>query len=318
MRPMARAFWNGEEQRIRALCRLLLFAMMFLLALFLIALAGLALPQTPLVEWAGGVAVGGAAVLTVWIACRALDQRHLVDLGFSLDRAWWGDLLFGLALGALLMSGVFGVAAAAGWIEVHSAPAASAFDCPLAIAVLLSLLQCTMTGIWEEAVFRGYLLRNQAEGLSGRRLAPRDALLLSAGLTALAFAAAHCGSETPGLALANLFLAGGFFAAAVAYTGQLALPIGFHIAWNFFQGGVFGFSVSGQPLTASLVSVDDRGPAVWTGGEYGPEGGLLGSAAFAAAIALTLAWLRVRRGELTIREQLAVYRPTSVAAAGGG
>ena len=77
--------------------------------------------------------------------------------------------------------------------------------------------------------------------------------------------------------LAVLFgLLGAMLGVGLVYTGRLALPIGFHIAWNFFQGGVFGFPVSGGDQQVALLTVDDRGPALWTGGAYGPEGGLLG------------------------------------------
>jgi hypothetical protein len=54
----------------------------------------------------------------------------------------------------------------------------------------------------------------------------------------------------------------------------LWLPIAFHIGWNFFEGPIFGFPVSGI-ITPALVQQQSVGPAPLTGGDFGPEGGLL-------------------------------------------
>jgi hypothetical protein len=86
-----------------------------------------------------------------------------------------------------------------------------------------------------------------------------------------------------------------FFATAVRVTGRLSTAIGAHIAWNFVQGAVFGFPVSGDKEGASLIGIAQAGPELLTGGAFGPEAGLLGAVASAAGIAFMLAWRRWRR-----------------------
>ena len=49
------------------------------------------------------------------VGSRLLDRRSLADYGFHLNKGWWLDLGFGLALGTLLMLGIFGVELAKGF-----------------------------------------------------------------------------------------------------------------------------------------------------------------------------------------------------------
>jgi len=84
------------------------------------------------------------------------------------------------------------------------------------------------------------------------------------------------------------------FALGYVLTDELAIPIGLHIAWNVLLGSMLGLPVSGIQ-TPALLFVVQRGPDAWTGGAYGPEGGLLGSLAFLLGSLLILAWVRWRR-----------------------
>jgi hypothetical protein len=48
----------------------------------------------------------------------------------------------------------------------------------------------------------------------------------------------------------------------------------FHFSWNFFQGPVFGYEVSGLGLE-SIIQQTLMGPTIFTGGPFGFEGSLL-------------------------------------------
>jgi membrane protease YdiL (CAAX protease family) len=72
----------------------------------------------------------------------------------------------------------------------------------------------------------------------------------------------------------GIFFAGIFLAYGYVRTKQLWLSMGLHIGWNFFEGVVFGFPVSGLDIYA-LTRIKVTGPAIWTGGEFGPEAGLI-------------------------------------------
>lgn len=69
--------------------------------------------------------------------------------------------------------------------------------------------------------------------------------------------------------------AGLLLGAAYQYSGSLWLPIGIHWAWNFTQGNVFGFAVSGGDSGDSFFVSSATGPELFTGGAFGPEASIL-------------------------------------------
>ena len=83
-------------------------------------------------------------------------------------------------------------------------------------------------------------------------------------------------------------------------TGELAFPIGLHFAWNFVQGNVFGFPVSGKSAVgATVIAIDQGGSPLWMGGAFGPEAGLVGVLAMGVGALLTLLWMHYRYGPLS-------------------
>jgi membrane protease YdiL (CAAX protease family) len=255
----------------------------------------------------GGVATLMAVLLSVWLAGRFLDRRPFADFGFHLGRGWWLDLSFGMTLGALLMTLIFLIELAFGWITITGALQSLVPGAPFVLAILIPTTLFLCVGVYEELLFRGYQLRNVAEGLNFPKVGPRNAVILAWVLSSSFFGYLHASNPNATLlSTVNIVLAGLMLGLGYVLTGELAIPIGLHITWNFFEGSVFGFPVSGlHPLGAAFLSTDQGGPILWTGGPFGPEAGLLGPAAMILACLLTVLWVRLRGGELSIHTAIA-------------
>lgn len=302
-------FWNDAQRRLRTVWRMLAT----LLLLFLFGAAAHAArsrwfdvvaPPPVLPELLGTAAL----LLALWAAARLVDRRAFAEFGLRLDRRWWADAAFGLALGAALMTLIFGVHYAAGWVTLESAPAARDSGPAVRLALVAAVVGHVATGVIEELLMRGYGLKNIAEGLRG--VVGRDvtAVLSALVATSALFGVLH--GFNPGssaAAVLNIVLAGLLLGLACAVTGQLALPIGLHIGWNFFEGSVYGFPVSGSHARFSLLRVSASGPEWITGGAFGPEAGALAALVMPLGAAAVMVWARAFRGSARIRGELARY-----------
>jgi len=246
------------------------------------------------------------AVLSVWLAGRFLDRRRFSDFGLHLSRDWWIDFAFGLVLGALLMALIFLVEWTAGWITITGTFHAPATHISLVLGLLLYLTSFIAVGILEELFSRGYQLKNVAEGLAGiRLLGTKGAIALATVLSAALFGYLHVKNPNATIISSfNIFLAGIFLALGLLLTGELAIPIGLHITWNFFQGQVFGFPVSGLESSLSVVAIVQGGNELITGGDFGPEAGLMGVGAMLLGSLLIVLWVRTRYGRADLCAQL--------------
>jgi membrane protease YdiL (CAAX protease family) len=210
-----------------------------------------------------------ATVLSVWIMRRWFDGPALLDLGLRRRAGWLADALIGLALGPLMFLAILLLLLAAGWARVSGGTADAA-------SLLISLCTFVLVAFSEEIFARGWVLQVLEKG-RGKRWA----VIGSAAI----FALLHGFNPGFGLtALVGLFVAGLLFAQAYLVTRQLWLPVALHLSWNFSEGPIFGFPVSGLP-GAGLLTVQPTGPEVITGGTFGPEAGLVLLAGIALASA---------------------------------
>ena len=267
--------------------------------------------DSPAIPLASGVAGLLGAVLTVWLAGRFLDRRPFSDFGFHLGAGWWLDLLFGMALGALLISAIFFLELGLGWVEVVGAFQTIGTNSPFAPSVLLPVAIYLCVGFYEETVFRGYQLKNAAEGLNYPALGPRGAILAAWVLSSVFFGLLH--ADNPGATVVstlNIVLAGLMLGFGYVISGELAIPIGLHITWNLFQGTVYGFPVSGfGPFGATFLATRQTGPDLWTGGPFGPEAGLLAPVAMLLGVSLIALWTRLIKGKISLHSPIAESPP---------
>jgi hypothetical protein len=109
------------------------------------------------------------------------------------------------------------------------------------------------------------------------------------------FAVAHWGN--PGMDGATEFWATldtmlGALLLGFAYlrTGSLALPIGVHFGWNWAQGALLGFDVSGFTQTGWLAPTILGQPQWLTGGSFGPEASIFSVVVDVAVLLLIWRW----------------------------
>ena len=303
--------WNRDENRpkavLRLCCQFLIFLFLNFLAVFIVSRLStnnFSNIFSPLISLLALTSM----LVSVWFAGKFLDKRPFTDFGFHLDRTWWLDLFFGLFLGALLISLVFIIEIALGWIAITGSVPVSTKQVSFTSELVNSIIVFIAVGIQEETFSRGYHLRNIAEGLFRPKIKPLQALVIGWVISSILFGLFHTGNphatilSTIIITFAGLFLGLGFIV-----TGELAIPIGIHITWNLFQGTVFGFPVSGHNPIFSFVTIHQSGPALWTGGDFGPEAGLLSSLMMLIGCGMLFLWVRLTNRPSKPSNALAVY-----------
>lgn len=192
-------------------------------------------------------------------ACRKfIDRRSFESLGFYAEH-FYPDAVIGFALGTFLISTgalVLYYMNSLKWTDIVYSPKDFFF----------SFILLTMIAVSEELIFRGYVLRNLMKSFN-----KWIAVLLSAML----FSIVHNSNlGIPALGIINTFLGGLVLGVAYVITRSLWLPIFFHLSWNFIQGPVLGFRVSGLSFE-SVMSIETMGSVTITGGQYGFEGSII-------------------------------------------
>ncbi len=205
------------------------------------------------------------------VAWKRLMHMPLSKMGLVSVKVHSGKLLTGLILGAASMSIVFILYILTGSAEtIFRMPY---FSVELALGLLFYLLLHILVGAAEEIFVRGFLMSVLRES---------NSTAVSAVISAVIFALLHSGNSGIGmLPYINITLAGILFSYMYIKSGNLWMSIGYHITWNYFQGNIFGFLVSGQ-YTRGIITTKIRGNDILNGGAFGPEGGLIVTAVFLA------------------------------------
>lgn len=223
----------------------------------------------------------GGMILLVWLWVRLYEKRGLVTLGFEREGALrqYGR---GLLIGLLTFAGAVGLMALFGFLAPEASDPGRVGLAALG-GILLVIPGWLVQGAAEEVLTRGWMMP---------ALAARYRPWLGVLLSSLFFTAAHgLNPNLTALALINLFLYGLFAAFYALREGLLWGVCAFHSAWNWAQGNFFGLAVSGnQAQGGMLFDLMETGPDWFTGGAFGPEGGLAVTLVLLAGMAAMLAW----------------------------
>ena len=199
-----------------------------------------------------------SVMLCVWLFIRFIDRKPLESIGLRI-KGYEKDLKMGLALGAGLIAIGFLILFILGYLSVDG------FSFPVGTLILYFLL-FVVVSFHEEIMMRGYVLNNLM--LSMNRYAALS-------ISSVIFMSIHLLNPNVNfLSIVNLFLAGIVLGIYYIHKPNLWLPIGMHLTWNFFQGPIFGFEVSGIE-TKSIINQSVRGNEIITGGAFGFEGSIL-------------------------------------------
>ncbi len=217
------------------------------------------------------------AWLTVFCFRTFLDKQTVLSLGLETR----GNLVHGAAglVTAIIILGVGTLTLVAlrnlQWTDIHF----NGFQISTGVVLML------LVSFSEELVFRGYILNN---------LMASTNKWLALAISALLFAVLHL--NNPGItvmAALNIFVAGLLLGINYIYTRNLWFGILFHFMWNFYQGPVLGYKVSGVEL-GSVLEQQLSGHPLITGGPFGFEGSVLNLVLSIVAI-LLLGWVYKKR-----------------------
>jgi len=300
---MRHLFINPNSGVIRAGWRILIFLIIFIILNLSITF----IVREILGSLKGGgllwfILLGVSATLAAFLSRKYIDKESLTSLGLKFNKLAILDVIIGVVIGALIMAGMYFTLLYTGlikfegfswWIENNASNVS--FSSAGFLIALGVLLQFTVVAWWEEIVFRGIILQNISKGLG---------LKWGIIISTIIFGLVHLGNpDATILSTFLIILVTLQLVYAYLKSGQLWLPIGLHLGWNFFQASIFGFSSSGLS-SPTLISQSPIGPDWLSGGEFGAENSLL-IIPFTFASLLVIHWwigkTRITKGNKFLR-----------------
>lgn len=197
--------------------------------------------------------------LSIWCFTKYIENQKFNKIGLNVGRFFTKDILIGLFITLVVFFTSFSTLSLFGqtsWqinkeIEIDQ--------------LLLSMATFVLVATTEELFTRGYLLGNLLLSLNK---------WVALAISSIIFAAFHLANPNMSwLSFVNLFLAGILLGLPYLFTKNLWFSIAFHFGWNFFQGTVFGFNVSGRDGFSLILQSRVQNNA-FNGGEFGFEGSI--------------------------------------------
>jgi uncharacterized protein len=216
----------------------------------------------PMMNFILAIVQSTVVIIITFLFWRKLDKKPVASMGFTSLKGDYKDFVFGLILGAASIAFVFIVLMITGQVSLSGSLLKPSFSSSLITGLILFIF----VGLSEEIFTRGYCMTvlNQT----------KNKWMIVLG-SSIIFSLMH--GLNPNISivgLANIFLVGILFAYMFLKRSNLWMPIGYHITWNYFQGNVFGFHVSGMEQQGLYTTTPIKDNLL-NGGQFGPEGGII-------------------------------------------
>lgn len=223
------------------------------------------------------------SVLLVIVCRKYVDRQTVSSLGFNyhghVTNAIVGFLLPVIILGGVSLILYFNKNLE--WTDIS-------FDSG---DFLNGLFLMIVIAMGEEMVFRGYILNNLMQSLNK---------WLALAISAALFALMHSNNPAVDLmAMMNLFIGGLLLGINYVFTKNLWFSIFLHTLWNFVQGPVLGFAVSGLTLPG-ILHPELKGSVLLTGGNFGLEASLFTGILLILAVVLLYMVYQYRQKQASI------------------
>ncbi|MCW4459911.1 CPBP family intramembrane glutamic endopeptidase [Microbacterium sp. MPKO10] len=267
---------SGGRRRGRGM-RLLWQLLVVLAAVVLARLISAAVGGNPWLTFGIGLATGVLAIAVyAWVVRRTEHRAPAeVSLKSAAPSVAWstgaGIALFGAVIGLIALGGFYAI---------------NGLGSPANALGLLGFM--AGAAVSEELIFRGILFRIVEEWTG---------TWIALVLVGLLFGLVHLLNANATLvgALAIAIEAGGMLTAAYIATRKLWVPIGLHFGWNLAASAIFSTELSGSGAPTGLLDATTAGPALLTGGDFGPEASVYAVALGMLATAGFM-WMAYRRG----------------------
>ena len=220
-----------------------------------------------------------AISLLVFFRVKVIEKRSLSSIGFNKNN-WLKKYSLGFLIGLAMMSIIVLILLSFGYITIEENPI-QPVEVSAISSVLVILFGWIIQGATEEIVTRGWLLN-----VLTSKYNIGVGLLISSTL----FGLMHLTNPNVNyIAVINIILVGLFYGLCVIKTNDLWAVCGMHTAWNFAQGNLFGFEVSGIDVSVgSLIDLNLVGNDFVTGGIFGPEAGIVATFILLVSIIILL------------------------------
>ena len=210
----------------------------------------------------------------VILYCYGIEKRKLACMGI-IRNCFFQEYMKGILVGGFLISVIVLIG------ELLGIFVSDKINQSLNIKIiLLFFFGFLLQGFYEELVFRGFLMIS---------IIKKNSIFVAVMINSLLFGLTHgFNNGIHVLGLLNLVLFGIFESIYLLKTGNIWGVSAIHSMWNFVQGSIYGFNVSGMAQSQSLLTFKIESGEILNGGTFGLEGSLLTTIVLTSSIIIVV------------------------------